>query len=294
MAAGLVTNDSWRALRELVRFRPGGDVSRPVSSLEAQLAARMPDLRSRRPGRLHEARRLAARRLEAAPLWSGRWSLVHRLSIWGQDPTPEERVDRQARQLLARYGVVSRDCLAREGRGWPWEAIYSHLQALEMRGEIRRGYFVEGLAGAQFALPDAVESLRAPRGESADGEMPVVLGAWDPALFAAPRVLAALSSLTGSPLVRRPSSYAVLLHGRPLLWLERFGRAIVAPGDVSDAERLLALRAAFAAISARTGRRRLTVETWNGTPALGSPAQPLLEAAGCYPHAPVLEWNAQA
>ncbi|MGQ9684267.1 MAG: Lhr family helicase, partial [Anaerolineae bacterium] len=167
-----------------------------------------------------------------------------------------------------------------------------YLQVLEMRGEIRRGYFVEGLAGAQFALPEAVERLRTLRSTAnAEEEAPVVLGAWDPALFAGPRLLAGLTSLTGSPLVRRPSSYAVLLRGRPLLWLERHGLAVAAPKDASDAECVAGLSAAFAAISARTGRRRLAVATWNGTPALGSPAQPLLEAAGCYPHAPVLEWT---
>src|SRR5690606_18676223 len=66
-----------------------------------------------------------------------------------------------ARQWLARYGVVSRDWWRRERPAIGWRAIYQELKRLEFRGEVRRGYFVAGLAGAQFALPEAVELLRA-------------------------------------------------------------------------------------------------------------------------------------
>ena len=77
-------------------------------------------------------------------------------------PLPEdERAERVARQWLDRYGIVSRDWWRREKPAVAWRSIYYELRKLELRGEVRRGYFVRGLAGAQFALPEAVELLRA-------------------------------------------------------------------------------------------------------------------------------------
>ena len=281
-AQALVTNDSLRALHELVHFRPSatGETRRTQSSLEAQLAARWSGPHGRRPGQLREARRRAARRLAAAPQWVGRWSLVHRLGTWGTDATPEERLARQARQLLARYGIVSRDCLAREDLPTPWDELYAYLELLEMRGEVRRGYFVQGLAGAQFALPEAVERLRDWNARP-PGEALAVVNAWDPAW--------ALEASAG--IVRRPSTCAVLQRGEPVLFAERWGRAIlVAPGS-DEATVTRALRACLTALAERTGRRRISVETWNGAPVLGSAGQPILESVGAYVHPPVMEWS---
>ncbi|MCL6430954.1 MAG: DEAD/DEAH box helicase [Anaerolineae bacterium] len=294
VSAGLVANDSLHALHELARLREGSDQERkPFSTLEAQLAALRPEPPPLRRGRLYEARRRIARRQAAAPQWVGRWSLVHRFGIWGDARSPEEIADRRARQLLARYGIVSRDCLDREDRAWPWADLYAWLEILEMRGEVRRGCFVQGLAGPQFALPEAVERLRE---WSADAEepVPVVVNAWDPAGLVSVRLLAELEGTDGLPLAlpRRPSSYLVLQLGQPLLLAERWGRSILTPVGVGEAELIGALRACLGEICRRSRRRRLTIETWNGDPALGGKAQALLEAAGCYPHAPAMEWMA--
>jgi ATP-dependent Lhr-like helicase len=289
--AGLVTNDSLRALQEVVRFRPGaaGGPRRPLSSVEAQLAERWSGPPQRRPGRLREARQRAARRLAATPQWVGRWSLVQRLGTWGAGATPEERLDRQARQLLARYGILARECLAREDLEATWSDLYSYLELLEMRGELRRGYFVQGLSGAQFALPEAVEHLREWGAAPAAGdEAPlVVLNAWDPVW--AP---AALAGLAGRAVPRRSSTYIALQGSVPLLVAERRGQALGVLQGVEGAALVAALSACFSAICARSGRRRLLVETWNGAPVLGSPGQPLLERIGGYPHPPGIEWQA--
>src|SRR5689334_23905638 len=66
-----------------------------------------------------------------------------------------------AKQWLERYGVVSREIWRRERPAIGWRAVYRELKRLEFRGDVRRGYFVNGLTGAQFALPQAVELLRA-------------------------------------------------------------------------------------------------------------------------------------
>ena len=99
------------------------------------------------------------RALKQAPGWSGRWSLVHLSGVMGEHLNGDECARRQAVQLLDRYGIVARELYRREEL-LPWALIASALQRMELRGEIRRGYFVEGLSGMQFALPAAVEELR--------------------------------------------------------------------------------------------------------------------------------------
>jgi ATP-dependent Lhr-like helicase len=82
-----------------------------------------------------------------------------------------------ARQLLARWGVVLRDLLAREPLAPPWRELLPVYRSLEARGEIRGGRFVAGLSGEQYALPAAVETLRAVRRSAATGERVELSGA---------------------------------------------------------------------------------------------------------------------
>src|ERR1700737_66985 len=165
VAWGLVTNDTVEALRGVGRWKPmvprtGPDqpTALPVDytpSLNRRIVQRRPNLR-----RLPKWRR-PDKPGAASGGWTGRWSLVRRRGTLGPNLPEEERAERIARQWLARYGVVSRDWWRRERPPVPWRAIYRELKRLEFRGEVRRGYFVKGLGGAQFALPDAVEWLRA-------------------------------------------------------------------------------------------------------------------------------------
>ena len=99
----------------------------------------------------------------------------------GLDLPEEEHAERVARQWLARYGIVSRDWWRRERPPVSWRAIYRELKRLEFRGEVRRGYFVKGLGGAQFALPDAIEWLRTVAGEDRSSASFIVMAASDPA-----------------------------------------------------------------------------------------------------------------
>jgi ATP-dependent helicase Lhr and Lhr-like helicase len=88
-------------------------------------------------------------------------------------------VERLAWQLLRRYGVVFRDLLAREAGLPPWREILWVYRRLEARGEVRGGRFVSGFQGEQFAVPGAVESLRAVRREAKPGQR-VEVAAADP------------------------------------------------------------------------------------------------------------------
>ncbi|HWD72122.1 MAG TPA: DEAD/DEAH box helicase [Actinomycetota bacterium] len=113
------------------------------------------------------------------PLPAGRWSLWRRDASDGVGEDPAARDELVARQLLRRYGVVFRDLLVRERNAPPWRVLLPVLRRLEARGEIRGGRFVNGFVGEQFALPEAVESLRAVR-RSGDDTGTVILPAADP------------------------------------------------------------------------------------------------------------------
>jgi len=160
VAHGLVTGDGVAGLRALLR--PDGE---------------------RRARRLRAVRGGRARSLPA-----GRWALLR--AVVDEPPAGggERRADaapaepdplRAARLVLRRYGVVVREVLARETRLPPWRVLLRALRTLEDRGEVRGGRFVAGLVGEQFALPEAVEALRALRRRS-DGPETVVLAAADP------------------------------------------------------------------------------------------------------------------
>ncbi|MDR7447098.1 MAG: hypothetical protein QN166_08685, partial [Armatimonadota bacterium] len=106
---------------------------------------------------------------------TGRWA------PWGEAPAlgEAERLERLAHQLLRRYGVVFREILARERAAPPWRDLVRVYRRWEAQGRIRGGRFVSGFAGEQFALPEAVEALRAVRRATAKGEV-AVLSAADP------------------------------------------------------------------------------------------------------------------
>jgi ATP-dependent Lhr-like helicase len=178
LRAGLVTHDSPGALVALAEgwLLPSSDrvptVGHAVSPSSHGPGEAMP-----RRGRAEMARiRRRARDVvaSAAPItrggaalpslasrvWAGRWSLVHRPSFLGRFPDPDDRRRRQARQLLARWGVVTRASVARDAEDLDWDALEPVFAALEVRGEVLRGYFVDGFPGVQYALPEAVERLR--------------------------------------------------------------------------------------------------------------------------------------
>ena len=108
----------------------------------------------------------------------GRWSLW-RERINGMSVETEKVIERRAWQLLRRYGVMFRDLLARESYAPSWRSLLAVYRRLEARGEIRGGRFVNGFVGEQFALPEAVERLRAER-RSKEAEDPVVISSADP------------------------------------------------------------------------------------------------------------------
>jgi ATP-dependent Lhr-like helicase len=242
--AGEVTNDAWAPLRAGRR----NGVPRP----------------ERRP------RRFSRSRGAGPTATQGRWSLTGRLFAG----TPERRA--LAELLLERHGIVTRDGVRSEGIPGGYGAVYSELRALETLGLCRRGYFVEGLGGAQFALGGAVERLRELR-EPEETAAPVVLPAADPAQPYG----AALPwpKRAGARAARVGGAHVVLAGGEAVLYVERGGRSLVPLRDPDEAWLRPALDALVAYVRGG-GTKRLAVERFDGEPVVASDAMPLLIDAG--------------
>jgi ATP-dependent Lhr-like helicase len=189
----------------------------------------------------------------------------------GPGRSADERALAQARVLLDRYGVLSREAADQEAGPWDWGALYGQLQRMELRGEVRRGYFVAGLSGAQFALPEAVEELRAAAKQLEERDEVTLVSAADPALLGLPS-----ESLPGS---RLPSTYYVFWCGQPALVAEENGERLATGPEVPQA----VIERAVGAFFDRPGApRHSIVRAWDGQPVLGTPGEPLLAALGFY------------
>ena len=257
--AGEVTNDAWAPLRA------------PRLTLARAQRQRQAPARAGRP------RRFGARRSAAQPTLQGRWSLTG--PLFAAVPASTERRRTLAELLLERHGIVTREQVLAEGVPGGFSGLYDALSHLETLGACRRGYFVEGLGGAQFALPGAVERLRAQRNpEEAD---PVVLAATDPA-----QPYGAALRWPRSEASRRPGrtggAHVVLAGAEPVLFVERGGKGLlrlVAHDDPRLRPALEAL-ARFVTAGAPGRSRRLALERVDGEPVLGSPLEPLLVELG--------------
>ena len=188
---------------------------------------------------------------------------------------PERRA--LAELLLERQGIVTRDGVRGEGIAGGYGAVYGELRALETLGTCRRGYFVEGLGGAQFALPGAVERLRELRPREDEEPEPLVLAAADPAQPYG----AAISwpRRAGARAARVAGAHVVLLGGEAALFVERGGRSLVPLRD-PDPDWLRPALAALVARVRRGGVKRLAVERFDGEPVGETEVMPLLLEAG--------------
>jgi ATP-dependent Lhr-like helicase len=253
--AGEVTNDLWLPLRAPRRLPP----------------LRRPSVGAQRRLRLGGAGRGAPSAVV------GRWSLAERL--FRDAPPPDERRRALAELLVERHGVLTRAAALAEGVPGGFAAVYSALTDLETLGACRRGYFVAGLGGAQFAMPGAVERLRDLR-EAPPGEEPsaIVLGAADPAQPYGAAVPWPRREGGRSP-SRVFGAQVVLVDGVPRLYLERGGRGILTFGDADPACLAPALDALASWILADR-RRRAAVERVDGEPVFGSLLEAPLAEAG--------------
>ncbi|WP_028062847.1 DEAD/DEAH box helicase [Solirubrobacter soli] len=207
-------------------------------------------------------RSFSARRRGGQPAVQGRWSLT--TSLFGRDEDPVARRRTQAELLLERYGIVTREQVLAEGIPGGFSSLYDSLAALETIGVARRGYFVEGLGGAQFALPGAVERLRAQRDD--DAAPPVVLAATDPAQ---PYGAALKWPDTPRRPARQAGAYVILAGAEPVLFVERGGKGLQILVEADDPRIKPSLEALTESV--QRGRiKRLALEKVDGESIIGS------------------------
>jgi ATP-dependent Lhr-like helicase len=235
--AGHLTNDTLAPVRAFTRQRPTRRTGRPG------LPSQFP------------------------PQAAGRWSSTSHLTTSGAAET--ERHAAWAHLLLDRYGVVTRSAILSEGYPGGFSALYPVFSHLEETGRVRRGYFVEGLGGSQFALPGAVDRLR-----SEPPRELTVLAATDPANPYG----AALPwpEIEEGRLARDAGAYVLLWEGDLVGYLDRGRRHLTVLAE--DMSVYGNLGRGLSQIAAR--HRRTTVNTVNGRPAPASPIAPALAEWG--------------
>ncbi|MER5334062.1 DEAD/DEAH box helicase [Micromonospora sp. NPDC002717] len=267
--AGQLTNDTLAPLRAVLGGG-GAHRSRPTA----------PRTRYRRPGRVALPTR------GGPPTVAGRWSRLPE-----RDTDPTRRAAALADVLLERHGVVTRGAVMAEQVAGGFAAVYPVLSALEERGAARRGYFVEGLGAAQFAVPGAVDRIRA-LAEPADGGRgrggpTLVLAATDPANpygAALPWPERVVDSGDGAAPAtrhragRKAGALVVLVAGDLVLYVERGGRTILSFSD--DADTLAAAGKALADAVHSGALGAMSVERADGEAVCSSPLRDALTAAG--------------
>ncbi len=256
---GLVTNDAFAPLRAL---------GRRTGSKRSRSAHRRPR-RPRLPG-------AAA----APPASAGRWSLVSQLI--GEPVSPTERAHARAHGLLERFGILSRDAMALENLSGGFSAVYPVLRAMEEAGKIRRGHFVEGYTGAQFAYAAAVDLLRSARARDIHARA-ITLAASDPANpYGALLPWPEANDDNAKP--RRVAGASVVLVGGELVLYASKGAKNVStfatqePAHEEDAR--LAAALALAQTLLPRQRKVLQIETIDGEPAAATAMGDVFHRAG--------------
>jgi ATP-dependent helicase Lhr and Lhr-like helicase len=302
---GEATNDAWAPLRAPRLTLAGHGIAQGAGSGAGGMRA------PRRFG----GRSLRGGRLGASAQVQGRWSLTEPIfaspGARGVGPSEEgsapdapkggsrgrrmavasESAQRRralAELLLERYGVLTREQVRAEGVAGGFSSLYSALSELETLGVCRRGYFVEGLGGAQFALPGAVERLRGGRSEE-QGGAGLVLAAVDPAQPYGATLAWPRREGQARRVARVAGAYVVFVDSEPVLYLERGGRGIVTLGvrasesleASGDRDGALALALSALADAVRAGQvGPVALERVDGEPAIGSRFEPMLVDLG--------------
>jgi len=243
--AGLVTNDTFQPLRSAGSARP-----------------------KTTRGRARATARLA----------SGRWSLAAELRAGV--PSPTECAHARAVKLLERHGIVCREIAALEPLTGGFSATYRVLREMEEAGKVRRGYFVEGLGGAQFAFPGAVDRLRGLR-HGPESRGVTVLSAVDPANPYGWVLPWPTRGEDGAGTPRRVAgAVVVLVDGEPVFFLPPRVRKLVSFPAADDREVAIAAASALEVVAARRRGRYLRIDEIDGEAAASSQLAEPLRTAG--------------
>jgi ATP-dependent Lhr-like helicase len=276
--SGLVTNDSLHAVRAFTRppeRRRSAARARRMAERDRAVAADATPAAGPRPGQAH--RHFRSRRV-APPTAEGRWSLLRASTV-----SATEAAAARAQQLLARYGVLTREVAGAEGIIGGFSAVYDVLKALEDAGRLRRGYFASGVGATQFALPAALDLLRSLTAMPDEAEV-VVLAATDPAnpygtILHWPD--AAPGEDRSRALTRSAGALVVIVNGALAAYISRGARQLAAFLPEDEPARSTTARA----LARTLARFRLLVQEINGVPAAEHPLASYLVEAGFNPSA---------
>jgi len=259
---GCITNDTLNPLRALLEEKT--DRNRALR--------RVSTFRTRQP---------------VPPPARGRWSLIRAVTSTASKPSPTEYLAAVTGQLLERYGILTRDAVTGEGIVGGFSAVYPVLSAMESQGKIRRGYFVAGSGGSQFAVPGAVERLRDLR-EPAEGggNSGVVLSSVDPAN---PYGLVLPWPKGEARFARTAGAHVVLVDGFLAAYLSGKQKDLTACLPEEEPRRSSVARAAARALAIWSGRTKRPGIGWSPDeiqPAVKGPLAPFLIEAGFLPDGP--------
>lgn len=255
--SGLVTNDDYSTLQSLVQGKKPS-ASSPASSLSGMRS-------QRRPSRGQAMRTF----IERDKLRNGRWFMTNAFAVSGKKRSRDEQAEYQARMLLNRYGIVVKEWYRHETGLLPWIHIFNALKKLEWQGEIYRGYFIKGLSGLQFALPDALHKLETVNNETS---FDVLLSTIDPALPFGKAVSWQIFDPDNNEIkiIRRENNYLFIRNSLFKLYLEsNFSRIFLCKDfEPADADVFLAQLKNWFKQNPDQGLRKIEIKSINGiTPA---------------------------
>jgi ATP-dependent Lhr-like helicase len=158
---------------------------------------------------------------------TGHWFLTTSFAVMGRNISSDEQIEHQARLMLLRHGILVKEWYRREKGLIPWYKIFQALKRMEWQGEIRRGYFIKGLSGIQFALPEAVDLLLSLPDKEQNMES-VLVSTIDPALPLGGNVDWDLSNSLGKivPITRTAGNHILFFQEQPVLYSENYGNRL--------------------------------------------------------------------
>ncbi len=276
---GLISCDNPDALHGILK-----------SGQNSEKSSQLPDnappwARSQRRPRLNKSalKKMVSGQIQ---LKNGRWFSVNSFAVMGKNIDDSLRAERQARMLLRRYGILVKEWYRREEGLIPWYRIFQVLKRLEWQGEIRRGYFIKGLSGVQFALPEALdllEKIQSPPLE--DNTSAIAISTIDPSLPLGGAVSWNVSNTEGKtiPVTRQASNHLIFQNGRVIAYTEQYGDRINITDNISpdQSEALCDVIKNWLKLpAALTFRQRMEVSLIDGKVAVNSPVAQIFTKNG--------------
>ena len=206
-------------------------------------------------------------------LYNGRWYTTNAFNIKGKAGTAQQQIERLTEILLLRHGVLVKEWYRKETIFLPWYQIFQTLKRWEWQGKIRRGFFIEGLSGLQYALPEAVSLIESIRnGEIAENRQAIIQSTLDPGLPLGGHISWNLNDRNGQPVTvsRTMGNHLILIDGTVVAYTENYALRITTL-DACTPEHLAGICAALKQLLLPAApyrlRKNINIGTIDGTKA---------------------------